>query len=178
MIEARLGLAQRPLAPQPGPYDRNCDPRSPLPFDGVLANVTIVSHDQDSVEGIAGSASIPQWMRRAEMYTAGAGQRSGAKRAIDSPISRLRHPVLPGRATGRSASWHRGHRPMRAHLAYAKSSGRIGSFRSRFPVAAKMALATAGITEGVLASPIPPGAAWLGTMCTSTTGISSMRRTS
>ena len=32
--------------------------------------------------------------------------------------------------------------------------------------------------DGVLASPIPPGAAWLGTMCTSTTGISLMRRTS
>ena len=33
--------------------------------------------------------------------------------------------------------------------------------RSRLPVAAKMAFATAGIMVGVLASPIPPGAAWL-----------------
>src|ERR1700722_20272479 len=61
---------------------------------------------------------------------------------------------------------------------YAKSSGRIGSLRRRLPVAAKMALATAGIMVGVLASPMPPGAAWLGTMYTSTTGISSMRSTS
>ncbi len=61
---------------------------------------------------------------------------------------------------------------------YTKSSERIGSLRSRLPVAAKIALATAGIIDGVLASPIPPGAAWLGTMCTSTTGISSMRSTS
>jgi hypothetical protein len=61
---------------------------------------------------------------------------------------------------------------------YARSSLRIGSLRSRLPVAAKIAFATAGMMVGVLASPIPPGAAWLGTMCTSTTGISSMRSTS
>ena len=45
----------------------------------------------------------------------------------------------------------------------------------RLPVAAKSALATAGPMGGVLASPIPPGVSWLGTMCTSITGISSMR---
>jgi len=43
------------------------------------------------------------------------------------------------------------------------------------PVAAKIAFATAGAIPGVLASPIPPGAAWLRTMWTSTFGDSSMR---
>ena len=61
---------------------------------------------------------------------------------------------------------------------YANSSARIGNCRILFPVAAKIALHTAGAMPGVLASPIPPGAAWLGTICTSTLGISSMRTTS
>ena len=61
---------------------------------------------------------------------------------------------------------------------YAKSAGRMGRRRMRLPVAAKMALQTAGAMPGVLASPMPPGLAWLGTMWTSTLGISSMRTTS
>ena len=48
----------------------------------------------------------------------------------------------------------------------------------RFPVALKIALHTAGAIPGVLASPAPPGGFWLLTMCTSTTGISSIRSTS
>src|ERR1700680_146634 len=63
-------------------------------------------------------------------------------------------------------------------LSYTKSALRMGSFRMRLPVAAKTALAMAGAMPGVLASPIPPGASVLGTMCTSTCGISSIRTTS
>jgi len=47
---------------------------------------------------------------------------------------------------------------------HAKSWTRIGRRRMRLPVAAKSALATAGAMPGVLASPIPPGGFWLGTM--------------
>src|SRR5712692_9570654 len=61
---------------------------------------------------------------------------------------------------------------------YAKSALRMGSFRRRLPVAAKIALATAGAIAGVLASPIPPGASVLATMYVSISGISSMRITS
>jgi len=68
--------------------------------------------------------------------------------------------------------------PAFANVLYARSSGRIGSLRIRLPVMAKMALATAGTIDGVLASPIPPGRSWLCTIWTSTTGISSMRSTS
>ena len=50
-----------------------------------------------------------------------------------------------------------------------------GSARSRLPVAAKIALATAGAIGGVPGSPMPPGASVLGRMCTSTRGISFMR---
>jgi hypothetical protein len=66
----------------------------------------------------------------------------------------------------------------RGVFVYARSSARIGNFRIRFLVRAKIAFATAGAVVGVLASPIPPGALVLGTMCTCTTGISSMRSTS
>ena len=56
--------------------------------------------------------------------------------------------------------------------------GADGQPPDAFPVAANSALQTAGAIPGGLASPIPPGAAVLGTMCTSTLGISSMRSTS
>jgi hypothetical protein len=60
----------------------------------------------------------------------------------------------------------------------ARSSLRIGSRRMRFPVAAKIALHTAGAMGGTPGSPQPVGAASLCTMCTSTVGISFMRSTS
>src|SRR3984893_8877271 len=52
----------------------------------------------------------------------------------------------------------------------------IGSFRKRLPVAAKIALVTAGTTAEVPASPIPPGDSGLWTIWTSTIGASLMRR--
>jgi hypothetical protein len=61
------------------------------------------------------------------------------------------------------------------HLDQTKSAALIGSILTRFFIAAYTAFTTAGTIEGVLASPIPPGFSWLGTMWTSTTGISSMR---
>jgi hypothetical protein len=51
----------------------------------------------------------------------------------------------------------------------------IGSFRIRLPVAAKIALATAGITADVPGSPTPPGASVLLTRWTSIKGASWMR---
>jgi NAD(P)-dependent dehydrogenase (short-subunit alcohol dehydrogenase family) len=43
------------------------------------------------------------------------------------------------------------------------AAGLIGSFRRRLPVAAKIALATAGTTAEVPSSPIPPGGLKLST---------------
>src|SRR5689334_8223158 len=60
-----------------------------------------------------------------------------------------------------------------------RSAARIGSRRMRFPVAAKMALATAGAAGGTPGSPQPPGGSALGTIWTSMTGGASLiRRTS
>src|SRR5216684_5246797 len=58
---------------------------------------------------------------------------------------------------------------------YARSSARMGSRRIGLPVAAKIALQTAGAIGGVPGSPAPPGGSLLGTMCTSTWGISFIR---
>jgi hypothetical protein len=66
----------------------------------------------------------------------------------------------------------------RSRQSHARSDGRIGSWRTRLRVIANRALVTAGAIPGVPASPMPPGAAVLGTMWTSITGISSMRSTS
>src|SRR5207302_7168422 len=46
----------------------------------------------------------------------------------------------------------------------------IGRVRMRLPVAAKIALVTAGATAAVGASPIPPGGSALFTRCVSITG--------
>lgn len=62
-----------------------------------------------------------------------------------------------------------------ACAAYANWKGRL---RTRLPVAAKIALATAGAMGGTAGSPAPPDFSRLGTTCASTTGISSMRSTS
>jgi hypothetical protein len=47
----------------------------------------------------------------------------------------------------------------------------IGSFRKRLPVAAKIALVTAGTIAEVPGSPIPPGGSELWTMWTSMRGV-------
>jgi hypothetical protein len=52
----------------------------------------------------------------------------------------------------------------------------IGSSRKRLPVAAKIALVTAGTMAEVPVSPIPPGGSELLTMWTSMAGTSFMRR--
>jgi len=54
---------------------------------------------------------------------------------------------------------------------------RHGELADALPVAAKIALVSAGMTAAVAVSPIPPGAAVLLTMWTSTAGISWMRST-
>src|SRR5260221_11565879 len=51
----------------------------------------------------------------------------------------------------------------------------IGSVRMRVPVAAKIALVTAGATAAVGASPKPPGDSALFTRCVSMTGTSFIR---
>jgi hypothetical protein len=52
---------------------------------------------------------------------------------------------------------------------------RMGSLRTRLPVAAKIALATAGAAHGTPGSPMPPGFSSLRTTCTSISGVSFMR---
>jgi len=54
-------------------------------------------------------------------------------------------------------------------------SSRIGRRRMRCPVAANTALVTAGATGGIAGSPVPVGGSVLGTIWTSTVGISLMR---
>ena len=55
---------------------------------------------------------------------------------------------------------------------YTRSSLRIGSLRTRLPVAAKTAFATAGPMTGVQVSPILPCLALLATRCTLIGGVS------
>src|SRR2546430_11212088 len=61
---------------------------------------------------------------------------------------------------------------------YARSSARMGNRRIGLPVAAKIALHTAGAIGGGPGSPAPPGASLLGMMWTSTSGMAFTRNNS
>ena len=52
----------------------------------------------------------------------------------------------------------------------------VGNRRTRRPVAAKTAFATAGAIGGSPGSPTPPGGSSVGTMCTSIVGISAIAK--
>src|ERR1700730_7429762 len=61
------------------------------------------------------------------------------------------------------------------HTGSFRAAASIGIFRGRLPVAAKMALATAGTMADVPHSPIPPGGSELCTTWTSIAGAASLR---
>src|SRR5207302_2720771 len=65
--------------------------------------------------------------------------------------------------------------PSLAHAGYFNAVASTGIFRSRLPVAAKIALATAGTMAEVPHSPIPPGGSAFRTMWTSIAGTSFIR---
>jgi hypothetical protein len=67
------------------------------------------------------------------------------------------------------------HRRRSIHTGCFSTLVSTGIFRKRLPVAAKIALATAGTIAEVPASPMPPGASELWTICTSIAGASFMR---
>jgi hypothetical protein len=81
-----------------------------------------------------------------------------------SSIYRLKTPSF------RAAHPHQG-----VHTGCFNALVSIGSFRKRLPVAAKIALVTAGAMAEVPGSPIPPGGSTLWTMWTSIAGASFMR---
>src|SRR5262245_58495593 len=62
------------------------------------------------------------------------------------------------------------------HTGCFNAAASTGSFRKRLPVAAKIALVTAGTMAEVPGSPIPPGGSKFWTMWTSMAGASFMRR--
>jgi hypothetical protein len=64
---------------------------------------------------------------------------------------------------------------MKAQPVFFNDAGSIGSIRTRYPVAAKIALVTAALTTDVGASPMPPGASAFLIRCVSITGTSSIR---
>ena len=117
---------------------------------------------------------------------------AAGNRALHPAVVAQRHP-RPGRTRRRApgvghgdegeavalirpATDRRQHFAVLAVHAQAASSAGLKGRRVRcLPVAAAMALATAGAAGGTPGSPMPVGAALEGTICTSTTGISWMR---
>lgn len=81
-------------------------------------------------------------------------------------LLRVRHALRRARpcaATGILQDWPR------------SAEASIGRERTRLPVAAKIALHTAGAIGGTATSPTPPGFSLLSTMCVATRGISFIR---
>ena len=129
------------------------------------------------------------WPRRADRRCTGAtaaGSRPSSGRET-TPTSRRRRGDQEDPATSRFIGFRVGfghrlpspalpERIARGFQAFFRSSGRIGSRRRRWPVTAKIALATAGATGGTPGSPTPPILSVVSTMWTSTAGISFIRR--
>ena len=84
-----------------------------------------------------------------------------------------REPLLWGRPP--LAPFTVAHLDRLAHAGCFNTEASTGNLRRRLPIAANMALVTAGTISDVPASPMPPGGSWLCTMCTSTSGASFMR---
>src|SRR5213594_3407119 len=77
---------------------------------------------------------------------------------------------------GRAVGWaHHSDANLPRYTLASRSCSFTGSLRIRLPVAAKMALVTAGITAEVPGSPMPPGASLLLTRWTSIAGASLIR---
>ena len=91
------------------------------------------------------------------------------ERAEDSQHNADGESHVPVTKTRRSGSFFRS--------TGADHARRNGSLRSRLPVAANTALATAGLISAVPGSPMPPGFSVLATMCMSIFGDSGMRTT-
>src|SRR5262249_26200235 len=66
--------------------------------------------------------------------------------------------------------------PARSTCGYTSLTFLSGKLRTGLPVAAKIALRTAGVTTEIVGSPTPPQKSWLGTITVSTLGISARRR--
>ena len=117
------------------------------------------------------SDSVPATRTACDVFRCGRRAHSRETPLPEPCQSRMRHPprLEASRRRCRDAR-----RPLFAQACFNKA-GSTGIFRRRLPVAAKIALATAGTMSDVPASPMPPGGSKLWTMWTSTAGASSIR---
>ena len=143
---------------------------------------------RDAIEGARGLQILPSVSARRPARPPGCGQRDqGAGRSEDHPSLHVMAPVLvPWHEAARLAAppgsvrASMGSGPARAAggPAFAQAvpnSWRLnGSTRTRLPVAANTAFASAGPIGGTPGSPTPVGASVEGTMWTSTLGISAI----
>jgi hypothetical protein len=80
-------------------------------------------------------------------------------------------PTLSPLGRGSAPCQRRARRPAR-YTSFTFFSGRL---RTGLPIAAWMALSTAGATTAMVGSPTPPQKSWVGTITVSTLGISASR---
>ena len=103
----------------------------------------------------------------------GARRREGGSHPLENAVRRAPTGCWP-RGSRLMMSWRRCARRS-VHTGCFNAAASIGSFRTRLPVAAKIALATAGTIAEVPGSPTPPGGFELWTIWTSIAGASLMR---
>lgn len=128
------------------------------------------------LDGVAGSATIDGNL--ADTMTAQSVNGGLAETIVTGTFETPVDPVHPRPRADRCAfDRARGVRnpvPRGAQRQFA-SAFPIGSSRTRRPVAAKIALPSAGIAVGLPISPAPAGRSRLGTITTSTSGASAIR---
>ena len=170
----------------------------PISFSvGVIAFEGPVAQPQDATRArrqahVRGQGLRPQRraLRGLPRPAAASGRRRRRRADERGPAERARHQprASPGprdAPTPTVAPMRRANPASRQPAAAPLAAGRTvpraryasdsGSARSRLPVAAASALATAGAITGTPGSPTPDGLSVDGTMCTSTAGISLIR---
>ena len=158
----------------------------------LLHRVTVEARDRLTASGICKRGGGPE-AGRLSRPALPAARRPNQRKSVDQMLRLLqvldcgvdlvvrsrRHPEPSAESrTGGSAPAPRPREDFNP-ASPPENGGRLrraeGMRRSRFPVAANRAFATAGATGGTPGSPTPPGFSVLGTMKTSTAGIASRR---
>jgi len=165
----------------PGQHDHFLINAYGLLFDEITAS-SLVKIDAEGKKVEPSSAEVNSGGFAIRARCIRRGQKSLAYSEQDG---RARRVVCSGRGkgTGERDQKRQSANDPRASIAAPYGSGGAqivvhrGNVRIRLPVAAKIALSTAGAATAIVGSPTPPQKSPVGTTTTSTFGISSMRIT-
>ena len=173
---AALSGSEKPLAMRSITVAGRCPARKAC----IAATISAAGRPTRRGTGVC-TAALAAWQPEQELAPGGASAAAATAPRPDTkrPATRAR-PILRSICAGTripALNRRRARCASPARQADLRSWFISGSERIRLPVAAKIALSTAGAATEIVGSPTPPQKSPVGTMTTSTFGISSMRIT-